>query len=77
MDFNTSLEETDPEVVVRTPNVHEMKRGWTAAHEYNAIEFFEEAEQWLRSSNEKIKAGEQRLKLGSGQTVAQIRCRIL
>jgi hypothetical protein len=74
MDFKTTLDECDPVVVVRTPTAEEMREASRTVHQFEATEYFDDAEQWLHSSNGMVRAEELQVKLGRGQTVARIPC---
>ena len=74
-DFKTSLDECDPEVVVRTPSEREMRFAFKTVHDYEATELFEDAEEWLNSSNGRVRADEVRVSLAAGRTVVHVPCR--
>ena len=76
MDFKTALDECDPVVVVKPPSAEDMQEAWKTVHRFKATERYEEAKSWLHSSNEDVHAEETKVKMGLGQTVARIPCRL-
>lgn len=74
MDFKTALDECDPIVVVRTSTAEEMRGASRTVHQFEATEYFDDAEEWLHSSNGMVRAEELQVKLAGGQTVARIPC---